>query len=630
MMSPIWSTACPDWASRITARQSIVPCPTLFPEEAEAGLNIFRDLRVVDVIGRPTIGECCLPWAFELPRVLFGSYDPESGRQLIRYFFEFVAKKNSKSTRAAAIMLTALVRNFRDSGEFYILAPTKEIADNSFTPARDMVKADAGLRDILDVKEHERKIVHGTTKAFLKVIAADSETVGGKKTIGLLVDELWQFGPRANAAAMIREAEGGLASRPEGFVIYLSTQSDKPPAGVFEQKLKDFRDIRDGKVIDPESLPILYEFPDEMLKSGAYRDPANWHIPNPNLGRSVDEKFILGKRAEAKRAGKADVINWEAKHLNVQVGLAMRADGWAGALIWSMGLERTLTLDELLARCEVVTIGLDGGGLDDLLGIAVIGREKKTKRWLAWSCGLISTIGVVRRKANAEDYLRFKRVGDLHVFRFRNPNPGTDRLDACDGEDAPELAALFEDVIPASDDPAALPPDIQFVIDLVKRIQDLGLLAQVGVDAAGIGAIVDALAEIGVTQDAELLDAVRQGIALMGAVKTVERKLADGTFRHGGQPLLDWCVGNLRVIPTPTAMRVARDESGFGKVDPAMALFNAAHLMSFNPEAVARSGWNTDDIDGLMARIDAAVEAMSEMGDPESGRQVLHGIGAPA
>lgn len=77
----------------------------------------------------------------------------------------------------------------------------------------------------------------------------------------------------------------------------------------------------------------------------------------------------------------------------------------------------------------------------------------------------------------------------------------------------------------------------------------------------------------------------------MGAIKTIERKLADGSFRHGGQPLLTWCVGNLRIIPTPTAMRVARDEAGFGKVDPAMALFNAAHLMSLNPEAPGKSFW---------------------------------------
>jgi hypothetical protein len=37
------------------------------------------------------------------------------------------------------------------------------------------------------------------------------------------------------------------------------------------------------------------------------------------------------------------------------------------------------------------------------------------------------------------------------------------------------------------------------------------------------------------------------------------------------------------MVPS-TTMRVARDESGYGKVDPIMALFNAAHLMCLNPE----------------------------------------------
>jgi phage terminase large subunit-like protein len=89
---------------------------------------------------------------------------------------------------------------------------------------------------------------------------------------------------------MIREAEGGLNSRPEGFVIYLTTQSPKPPAGIFAQKLKDFRDIRDGKLFDPQSLPMIHEFPEEMIKSKAYEDPKTWYIPNPNWGKSVDPK----------------------------------------------------------------------------------------------------------------------------------------------------------------------------------------------------------------------------------------------------------------------------------------------------------------------------------------------------
>ena len=69
----------------------------------------------------------------------------------------------------------------------------------------------------------------------------------------------------------------------------------------------------------------------------------------------------------------------------------------------------------------------------------------------------------------------------------------------------------------------------------------------------------------------------------MGAIKTVERKLADGSFRHGGSRMMAWCVGNARIVPTPTAMRIARDEAGLGKIDPLMATFDAAELMSTNP-----------------------------------------------
>lgn len=575
---PWWTTSCPDWAERIVARKSLVPFDPLFPAEAEAGLALFRDLVLVDVLGRPTMQEACLPWAFDLPRALFGAYDPESGRRLVRYFFEFVAKKNAKSTRAAGIMVTALMRNFRDSGEFYILAPTKEIADNSYNPARDMIRADPVLKDLLQIKENERKIIHRNNGAFLKVVAADSETVGGKKTIGLLVDELWLFGPRAGAESMIREAAGGLTSRPEGFVIYLSTQSPKKPQGIFAQKLEEFRAIRDGKLNDPESLALFHEYPEAMIKSGEYKKPQNFYIPNPNIDRSVDANYIIAELRKAERVGRSSVIDVEAKHLNVQVGISQRSDGWAGAVVWHRGIDLTLTLDELLARCEVVTVGIDGGGLDDLLGVGVVGRERETNRWLGWSHGLISTVGAHRRKANAESYLSFKKAGELTVFRFGHE-------DEAEIDEDPALAELVADVPAAETDPNALPRDIQYVVDLVTRVRDLGLLAQVGVDAAGIGAIVDALAKIGITQDAEKLDAVRQGIALMGAIKTIERMLADGRFRHGNQELLGWCAGNLVIVPTPTAMRVGRDDAGFGKVDPLMAVFNAAHLMALNPSA---------------------------------------------
>ncbi|EKI14053.1 aldehyde dehydrogenase domain protein, partial [Escherichia coli EC96038] len=52
------------------------------------------------------------------------------------------------------------------------------------------------------------------------MVAADPNTVSGIKSVGTLIDELWLFGKQYKAEDMLREAIGGLASRPEGFVVY--------------------------------------------------------------------------------------------------------------------------------------------------------------------------------------------------------------------------------------------------------------------------------------------------------------------------------------------------------------------------------------------------------------------------
>ncbi|EFK2708099.1 terminase [Escherichia coli] len=97
-----------------------------------------------------------------------------------------------------------------------------------------------------------------------------------------------------------------------------------------------------------------------------------------------------------------------------------------------------------------------------------------------------------------------------------------------------------------------------------------------------MGQILDSLAEAGIPDG--IVVGISQGWKLGGAIKTTERKLAEGVLVHGGQPLMAWCVGNARVEPKGNAILITKQASGRGKIDPLMALFNAVSLMSLNPE----------------------------------------------
>ena len=547
---PEWSTACPDWAARLRAGTTIIP-PPIFPEQAEQALAIFKELKIVDAPGSPTFGESCAEWVFDLVRSIFGAYDASSGRRLIVEWFILIPKKNSKSTIAAGIMMTAVILNWRQSAEFSVLAPTVEVANNCYAPARDMCseKADEELFALMHAQSHVKTITHRESNAILKVLAADQNTVGGKKSVGTLVDELHLFGKMSSAENMFREALGGLASRPEGFVIWLSTQSDEPPAGIFKQKLDYARKVRDGEIVDPGFVPVIFEHPPEMVASGDCLLLENMALVNPNMGFSVDAEFLEREFKKAEMAGGDSFRGFMAKHGNVEIGLNLRSDRWAGADFWEQqGTENGLTLDSLLERCEVVDVGIDGGGLDDLLGLAVVGRDKETREWLTWTHAWAHPSVLERRKSEAPRFRDFERDGDLTLVKNI-------------GEDVYEVA------------------------EIVARCEQSGLLDKVGCDPAGLGGILDAMVDADVPQ--EKVIGISQGWKMTGAIKTTERKLAEGGMKHGGQRLMAWCVGNAKVEPRGNAIVITKQASGTAKIDPLLATFNAVTLMSLNPEGMA-------------------------------------------
>lgn len=565
-MRPIWSTACLDWKERIVAGTTLVPCEPLFPVKADEALEVFCALQVTDLPQKPdgsypTLGDICDQRILDLVAAIFGAEDPDTGHRHIREFMLLISKKNGKSTIAAGIMLTALILNWRHHAELLILAPTLEVAKNSFDPAMGMVNADPELKTLLHVVEHQRLIRHRVTKAELKVVAADADTASGKKAGMVLVEELWLFGKKPKAASMLREATGGTSTRPEAFVLYISTHSDEPPAGVFKTKLSYMRDVRDGVIDDPASLGVLYEWPEDLIEAEAYLDPAMFHVTNPSLGKAVSAEWLAAELRKAQ-AGDADedVQVFLAKHLNVEIGLRLRRDRWRGADYWEAASDRTLTLESLLDRCEVAVVGIDGGGLDDLYGLCVAGRERDTARWLYWFRAWAWPDMLERRKDIVSRLRDFEAQGSLVICR-----------EADLGDDA---------------DADFMPQDIAEIVAIIEQVRESGLLPErgaIGLDPQGLTDLVDALSAANVADDQ--VAAIGQGYRLMSAITGLARRLKFNQVVHDGSPMMAWCVSNTKEEKGRQSVMITKNASASAKIDPFMAGLNATKLLELNPVA---------------------------------------------
>jgi len=554
-----WDTSCTDWESRILSGRSLVPDLPLFTGEAARALRIFKRLRVPDVKDTPTLADACGPWYFAIVEAIFGSYDPTTDHRMIQEYFELIPKGNAKSSYGGAVMVTALIVNRRPEAEFLMIAPTKEIADIAFKQASGTIKIDPELTKLFHPQRHLRLITHRKTGATLQIKAADTDVITGSKAVGTMIDETHVFAKKPSAADIFVELRGALAKRPDGFLFQTTTQSKAPPAGVFRSELTTARAVRDGRIRLP-LLPVLYELPAQVVENDGWKERKYWPLVNPNLGRSVNETFLVDELRKAEDQGLTQLVLLASQHFNVEIGLGLSTDRWPGAEFWSRRADPTMTRESIVARSEVVVIGIDGGGLDDLFGLALLGRDRITKDWLLWSHGWCHRGVLERRKSIASRLQDFADAGELTIV--------DDSLD-----------------------------DISAIVAIVEEVKDAGLLAGVAVDPAGLGEFVDAMDAIDVTQENKLLIGVGQGYRMMNAIKTAERRLANGTLLHGGSGLMAWCVGNLKIEPTATAIRATKQSAGDAKIDPVMAAFDAIDVMTTNPEA---NGGSYLETEGLM------------------------------
>ncbi|NLD09673.1 MAG: terminase large subunit, partial [Xanthomonadaceae bacterium] len=178
-------------------------------------------------------------------------------------------------------------------------------------------------------------------------------------------------------------------------------------------------------------------------------------------------------------------------------------------------------------------------------GMAVIGREKETRRWLLWNRAWCHDKVLELRKTIAEQLRDYERDGDLVII-------------SQSGMDCKDFG------------------------EICSTVYESGKLYKIGLDPLMVGGLIDGIIEADVPE--ELIIGIAQGYKLAGYIQTTERKLAEGVLYHASQRMMAWCVGNARVEVRGNNALITKQSSGKSKIDPLIATFNAASLMSMNPE----------------------------------------------
>jgi phage terminase large subunit-like protein len=345
-----------------------------------------------------------------------------------------------------------------------------------------------------------------------------------------VLEELHLLGRNPHATKVIRQIRGGLEKTPEGLAPDADDDAGRYPGrrlqGRTDQRAQDQERRLPRQGHRPLACRSLYEYPADIAKDKTkWQDPANWPMVMPNLGRSVHlNSLIADWETSARKTSRPSASGPRS------ISTSRWASAWrptAGFGLSVLGREPAEVEIEIMVNSKPKTI--------------------KMKRWISWAHAWCHKQVLENRKSIAAKLTDFESAKELTIV----DNP---------------LISLAE------------------IVAVIERVNDAGLLACVAIDPEGpYGQLVDALAEIGITEEGEQVIGVPQGYRLMNAIKTTEGLLSNRMLIHAKSGLMDWCVENVKIEPTATAIRATKQNAGDAKIDPWCALMDAATVMSRNP-----------------------------------------------
>lgn len=299
-------------------------------------------------------------WQVFVEFQLFGWKHRDTGLRRFRRSYEEVARKNAKSTRAAARQLYMLAADGEPGAQCYSVATTGQQAREVFDTARDMALREPEFLARFGVEVGKHDITIPRTSSSSKPLNAEGSTLDGLNIHFTVVDELHAH--KTRAVWDVIDSATGARSQP---LISAITTAGSNRSGICYE-LRDYTiKVLEGVCEDATWFGIVYT----IDEGDSWHDPRVWRKANPNLGISVklDDLEAACRKAVAQTSA---VNNFLTKHLNVWVS---GSSAWMDMLGWDRCGQPGLQMAEF--EGEECWIGMDLAEKSDFAALVLIFRR---------------------------------------------------------------------------------------------------------------------------------------------------------------------------------------------------------------------------------------------------------------
>lgn len=265
-----------------------------------------------------------LPWQWDdLILPLFGTVKDDGCRQY-RFAYCEIPKKNGKTELCAAIGLYMLTNDGEDGAEVYIAAADREQAGLTYAAAAAMVRNNPDLEQHLKCLDSRKRIIYQRKNSFMQVLSSESYTKHGLSPSCVIVDEIHAH-PNDELWTVL--TSGTDYARRQQIVLVITTAGVYDVNSIWWRLRSKAIQIKAGIIRQDNFLPVLY------LADTEKDNPADeelWKRVNPSLGQIFTLDKIRADYQEAKQ-NPIDLQNFCRFRLNIPIKQLSRwlpMDAW--------------------------------------------------------------------------------------------------------------------------------------------------------------------------------------------------------------------------------------------------------------------------------------------------------------